>query len=296
MFKRLVYVPLILCLLACVASAAELTMSGEGALLNGAAVSETPVVLAPGDRVQGPATVTTAAGDSISPARNSVLEVKEPEGETELFFLIQGSARGELGNKASVALPAGWLTGPAEGKAKFYVETIDPSRGFYQINEGKGLVSYGIYHVFLGTRQAVELAKKERPTTLEYYTHQSNPGTVQIIANTRAMAGKPGALELTLSVPKSTRGVLEQVDGGEWTRVASDASSLQGAKIKITTLVDGSLGQSGSLGPGTFAKINNATGEIEFGFVEIDFAILDRAISLTSEFTTLAVSNFFGLE
>ena len=290
MFKRFAHFTVTLCLLACVASAAELTMVGEGALLNGAAAGDVPVAVKEGDRVQGPATVTTAAGDSIKVAKDSVLEVKPLDGETELFFLLKGFARGEIGNKASIALPAGWLTGPAEGKARFYVETIDPNRGFYQINEGQGLVSYGIYHVVLGARQAVELGKRKNSDVLEFHTHQSNPGTVKIIANTR------GALELTLSVPKSTTGTLEQVEAGEWTRVSADASSWQGGKIGIATMVDGRPGQAGSLGPGTFARINNATGEIEFGFVEIDFAIVERAISLTTEFAQLAVSNFFGLK
>ncbi len=290
MFRRLAYVPMILCLIATFASAAELTMGGEGALLNGAAVETYPAALAEGDRVEGPATVTTTLGDTIKVAKGSVLEVKPVDGETELFFLLKGFARGEIGSKTSIALPAGWLTGPADDTAAFYVETIDPDRGFFQVNEGKGLVSYGIYHVFLGARQAVELGKKGDPDTLEFYTHQSNPGTVKIVAATR------GKLELTLSVPKSTRGMLEQVEGDEWTKVSSDASSWQGGKIGIATMVDGAPGQAGSLGPGTFARINNGTGEIEFGFVEIDFAIVERAISLTSEFQLLAVSNFFGLE
>jgi hypothetical protein len=290
MFRRLAYVSIVLCLLASFASAAELTLVGEGALLNGAAVENVPVALVEGNRVEGPATVTTALGDTIKVARGSVLEVKPADGETELFFLLKGFARGEISSKTSIALPSGWMTGPSDERAQFYVETIDPNRAFFQINEGKGLVSYGIYHVFLSARQAVELGKKDDPDTLEYYTHQSNPGTVKIVADTR------GKLELTLSVPKSTRGMLEQVDGDEWTKVSSDASSWQGGKIGISTMVDDEPGQTGSLGPGTFARINNGTGEIEFGFVEIDFAIVERAISLTSEFQLLAVSNFFGLE
>jgi hypothetical protein len=290
MFKRLAFIPLILCLLCAASLAAELTVAGEGALLNGSVPENLPVVLVEGNRLQGPATVTTAAGDTIKLAKDSLLEVKAPDGETELFFLLRGFARGEISNKTSIALPAGWITGPVDDKAAYYIETIDPNRGFYQINEGKGLVSYGIYHVFLSARQAVELGKQEDPDALEFYTHQSNPGTVQIVADTR------GKLELTLSVPKSTRGLLEQVEADAWTKISSDASSWQGGKIALATVVDDAPGQSGSLGPGTFARINNGTGEIEFGFVEIDFAIIDRAISLTSEFGLLAVSNFFGLE
>jgi hypothetical protein len=290
MFKHLAAFALILGVLATSAAAAELTSVGEGGLLNGAATDQVPAALSAGDRVQGPATVTAAAGDTFKLAKNSVLEIKEPDGETELFFLLKGFARGEIGSKSSIALPAGWLTGPADGKAKFYVETIDPTRGFYKINEGKGLVSYGIYHVLLGERQAVELGKLPEGGSLLFHTHQTNTGNVQIIADT---AGK---LELTLSVPKATMGRLEQVEAGAWTNVGSDASSWQGGKIGIATVVDDRPGQTGSLGPGTFARINNSTGEIEFGFVEIDFEIVDRAISLTSEFALLAVSNFFGLE
>ena len=62
------------------------------------------------------------------------------------------------------------------------------------------------------------------------------------------------------------------------------------------TKLDGETKQTGTLGPGTFAVIDNSTGVIEFAFFEVDFQIIERATSLTSEFSTLAASNFFGFE
>ena len=38
--------------------------------------------------------------------------------------------------------------------------------------------------------------------------------------------------------------------------------------------------------------IDNATGAIELAFSAVKFEILERAITLTSEFSTLAQSNF----
>jgi hypothetical protein len=78
MFKHLAAFALILGVLATSAAAAELTSVGEGGLLNGAATDQVPAALSAGDRVQGPATVTSAAGDTFKLAKNSVLEIKDP--------------------------------------------------------------------------------------------------------------------------------------------------------------------------------------------------------------------------
>ena len=102
-------------------------------------------------------------------------------------------------------------------------------------------------------------------------------------------------LNLFLSVPKATSGTVQAVQGGRKTRVMSDPGSWKGGKLGISTQAAGAPAQTGSLGPGTFAVIDNRTGAIEFGFVEVQFQIIERAVSLTSEFTALATSNFFGV-
>lgn len=304
MSKTVVIAAVCLLLAGSVATAATLEESGSGGLLNGAAPGAVPAQLQVGDRVTGPAVVRSAAGDTLTVPSGTVIELVVPGNLPELeegappmehFLLVRGALLGEISYATTVILPNGcYFTGPKDEKASVYVETIDATHGFFRVNEGRALVSYrDVFTAILMERQGIELFQVEKgPMDLGFRTHQSNSGSVQLFI-------RPGRVEIETSLPKATSGLVTQEQGGTFTRVESDASSWQGGKIGITTRASGEMDsalQTGQLGPSTYALINNETGEIQFGFIEVDFEIVERAISLTSEFSVLAVSNFFGLK
>lgn len=286
MSKRVVAVLILLLSFVVVADAAELTKGGK---VNGAAPKQVPMALSAGDKVDGPATITTATGETLLVSADGVLAVKAPEKGVELFFVIKGSVRGEIGPKVQVAVPVGWLQVPEGNKAEFYAETMGKARCFVKANKGDLVVGYDKYQILLREGQGIELwTLADKPGDLCFTTHANNPGDVALLAKIT------GSLDVELVVPKATTGCVRQIPGDK-TRIDSDAGSWKGGKIGLRTRLSGAEGQTGTLGPGTFAVINNATGEIEMGFEEVDFQIIERAISLTSEFTALATSNFFGL-
>jgi len=104
------------------------------------------------------------------------------------------------------------------------------------------------------------------------------------------------SLEIEVTVPKATSGMAKAEQNGQKTRLLSDPISYKGGTISLLTRLDGEKKHTGSLGPGTFAVIDNTTGVLELAFDEVDFQIVKRATSLTSELSSLAVSNFFGDE
>jgi hypothetical protein len=252
--------------------------------------AKAPTGLKPGDIITGPADIKTKAGDILKVSKGSTLEVKAPDGDVELFFIKKGTVRGSIGAKTQVAVPFGWIAAAKDKKAEFYAESVPGGRTFVKVNKGSAILATRANKLMLKAGQGIELwTEKAKVRSLCFSTRANNQGQVMLLSQVT------GALEIELLIPKATTGCIYQVEGGKRTRIESDAGSWTGGKIAIRTRLSGVEGQTGTLGPGTFALIDNSTGKIEFGFVEVDFEIIKRAIALTSEFTALATSNFFGL-
>jgi len=279
MLKRFVFVLTTFALLAGTAFGAELLSTPDG----------TPKALAAGDRVKGPAEVKTNGGRVLKVSPGSELEVQAPEGDVELFLVTKGSVRGTIDQKTQVAIPTGWLMVKEGESADFYVETLSAKRGFVKVDGGQGLLVYKTLHVYLSEGNGTEI--EEKPSgAIQFRTHQTNTSKVHMIARIT------DDLEIELEVPKATTGSLSQEQKGKKTRLISDPISWKSGQVTLQTRFEGEKTHSGSLGPGTYAVIDNATGVLELAFDAVDFQIIKRATSLTSELTSLAVSNFFGYE
>jgi len=109
-----------------------------------------------------------------------------------------------------------------------------------------------------------------------------------LFANSRTSTRTAGLI--VAYVPKASLGCVTDEPGNK-TRLCNDINSLKTAKIRLETKF-GSTTNTAAIGPGTCAVIDNATGAIELAFSAVKFEILERAITLTSEFSTLAQSNF----
>lgn len=282
MLKRFVVVFTVFALFATLTFAAEV-MTPDGA--------KAPA--APGQNVEGPATLVTGVKDQILLSEGAAVQVQPPDGDVELFLVKRGSVRGVISHKTQVAIPTGWIIVEPGKWARFYAETMGPRRGFVKVDEGQALVVFeaeiGSVYVHLTAGNGIEL-ERTRSGALRFSTHQTN------VSSVRAIHRVSDALEIEVIVPKATSGMAKPEQQGKKTRILSDPISYKSGTIALETRFEGEKKHTGSLGPGTFAVIDNSTGVLELAFDEVDFQIVKRATSLTSELSSLAVSNFFGEE
>lgn len=278
MLKRFVVVFMVFALFASLTLAAEV-ITPDG--------TKTPAT--PGQRVTGPATVKTASGDQIFLSEGAAVEILPPDGDVELILVKRGAVRGVIGGKTQIAVPTGWLIVKPGTFARFYAETMGPKRAFVKVDEGQALLAYDNFNIHLQQGNGIEL-EQTKSGAVRFSTHQTNASAVRIIDRVSV------DLEIDLTVPKATSGMFKPEKQGQKTRITSDAISYKSGTIALETRFEGEAKHKGSLGPGTFAVIDNSTGVLELAFDEVDFQIVKRATSLTSELSALAVSNFFGDE
>jgi hypothetical protein len=293
MLKRFALISIIVCITVPVL-AAQLTES-TGGTVNGGDPGPLPATLQPGQVVHGPATIKTDSGDTLILGPDGVLEVKEPVEGIELFFLREGALRGDIGEKTQVSVPTGWL-GVDEGqRAQFYARSYDAVRGFFQVRSGTGVVVYeaagpGRYPVYSFRLQDGQSVEIWNPGVgdVGFLTGQDNQGDVFLSAQITT------ATEIQLMIPKATAGALVQQEGNQ-TQVLSEPGSWKGGQIRGEIFVGGNVEDKATLGPSATVLIDNITGKV-LSFDKVNFEIIKRSISLTSEFTAVATSNFFGLK
>ncbi|MCU0726192.1 MAG: hypothetical protein MUE73_10440 [Planctomycetes bacterium] len=282
----------VMVLVAGLSGAAQLVEVGPGGKLAGAESGELPVTLAPDQQVEGPAVVEMADGSRIRLGEGGVLRMLAPEEEgREEVFVSAGSAVAEIGGTTELVLPLGRVAGPKEGRATVYVEVQGRDAVLLKVTGGRALVvqgasPYPFHHFLLTSGQSLLLTRVPgKPDAVDFDTLPYNTSVMAIIARVTS------PLEIVLSAPRATIARIEQIENGAKTKVTTDPAS-QGGQMEIVTFRDGMQSQKGVLGPGTFAIIDNLTGEITFEEEEIDYGAVARTISLTSEFQVLALSNF----
>lgn len=274
------------------AGAAQITELGPGGKLDGQVPGQLPVDLTAGQTVEGPAVITAADGSVARLRAESSLRLLPPtEDGREDLFLISGTVSGEIGGRTDLVLMVGRLVGPKEGHSSVYAEMKGRDAAVFKVNEGKALVVQGpspfpAHHFLLGAGQSVLLKRvPNQADAVEFDTLPYNTNLLVIIARVTT------PLEIVLAAPRATIAKIEQIDNGARTKVTTDKGS-QGGQMEIVTFRDGVQHQTGRLGPGTFAIIDNLTGEISYEEEEVDYGAVARTVSLTSEFQALALSNF----
>ena len=278
MLKRFITVLTVFALFGGLTFAAEVSLSGGP-----------KVATQVGQRIEGPATVTTASGDQLIVAEGGAIQVLKPEGDVELFLVKRGVVRGTIGGKTQVAGPNAWLMARPGEYARFYLEANGKGKGFVKVDEGQAL--FVVDNIFMHLVQGNGVGIERTPNgSVRFATHQTNAAPLRMINRVT------DELEIDLLVPKATSGAWTLVQNGRKTRISSSATSWKSGLITLETRMDGEAMHKGSLGPGTFAVIDNSTGILELAFDEVEFQIIERAASLTSELSSLAVSNFFGDE
>jgi hypothetical protein len=286
------------CAIAVMAAAAQAgTISGaSGPIL----VNRNEVTIAPGkpltlkaddvvDARQARVTYRSDKGDDITFEAGSVFREYPTTDVAAGVFLLRGSASGVLSDKTQFGVAAGWVTAPAGQRTRILVEPTpgkEAVESLFRATEGVADVRYESFQVRLMPAHSVTLSIEPKMIgNLCFRTGQQNAGDVEIIRKVRGG-------DIVATVPKATLGCFTD-EAGDKTKICDDLNSLKSAKIHLESRFAKSQSKgSADIGPGTCALIDNSTGAIEVLFSAVKFEILERAISLTSEFSTLAQSNF----
>jgi hypothetical protein len=227
-------------------------------------------------------------GDALTLERGSLVREEETTATAAGLFVLKGAVTGIISDKTQVGVAAGWASAPAGQKCKVLVECTpgrEAREALFRAVEGSAYISYRSFNALLLPQHSVTLdIDPNLPGTLRFRTGQQNAGEVKV-------ARTVAAGEIIAWVPKASLGSIEDQPENK-TKVCNDINSLKSAKIRLQTRFAGKGENTAAIGPGTCALIDNATGAIQVLFAAVQFEILDRAISLTSEFSTLAQSNF----
>jgi len=250
-----------------------------------------PVTLKAGDTFSTMgATVTyrSETGDDVTFEPGSSAREEEVNSDGAAVFMSKGSATGVLSEKTLLGVAAGWVNAPQKSKTKVTVDATpgrEATGASFRAVEGAATIRYRSFKMYLMPAHSITFdIDPEKPGSLAFRTGQQNASDVEI--HKSALAGG----DIVASVPKATFGTFSD-EADNKTKICDDINSLKTAKIRLETRF--SKGQNtASIGPGTCALIDNATGAIQVLFTAVKFEILERAISLTSEFATLAQSNF----
>jgi hypothetical protein len=240
------------------------------------------------------ATVKTGSGDLIvlEPGSQIVLNVASEAGET--YELISGAFIATLSPKTAIMLPQDGRLAVAEGDkaAKVAVESREGgTRTAIDVSEGRVTLTSGSqFKTRLTTGQAAVVEyRKAEPRKLGIESGPTNEGEVYVFDQATEN------LEIELRVPRATRSNMMSVENDTKTKIENSLDSSKEGKLSIVSRVRGEQTATGEVAPGVFAYVLHETGAIQFEYVEIDFQVLKRAIGLTTEFQTLAVSNFTGV-
>lgn len=230
-------------------------------------------------------------GDNVSLDAGTVAREHPTTATSAAVFLVRGSATGMVSEKTLIGSAAGWAGAPQGKKSKVLVESL-PGReyesGLFRAVEGTATVNYRQYRVLLPAAHSVTLdVDPAAPGLLQFRSGQQNAGEVEI----RKAVREGQADEISVWVPKATSGSFTD-EPNDKTKICDDINSLKTAKLRIQTRFAAKGENNASIGPGTCATVDNATGAIQLLFAPVSFEILERAISLTTEFSTLAQSNF----
>lgn len=253
--------------------------------------------LAPNEVSQpGPATITTDDGkDTLRLRRGAIVRFLSVEtdakgSKSESYFLVKGGVEANTGYYTRLATPAFWAFPEKEGaRATFYAESFGVGTGYARVAKSSGMVRLlsDTSEVHLSADQGATI-ERGAPGEIAFTTDTNNAQRPSV----RVVYPLATGILVDLYVPKATSGFVRPKPGvtGK-TLVMNRVSSWKSGAILVSTYRGDSMIRSGLLAPGVPATIDNATGGIEFGgVVAVEFATLQAAVSLTSEFESLATS------
>ena len=212
--------------------------------------------------------------------------------KAESYFLKNGACTANLGFFTRIATPAFWaFPEKQDAKSMLYVETFDVNTAYARTAAGSGMVRlvtssdpWGIQEVQLGEKQGVTIQRGSIKFTTDSHNDWAK-GAVRVLYPLST------GLLIDLYVPKATAGyVMSDPKNPGKTLVKNDTTSWKSGAVRIVTSLGNTEVSADDLKPGVEATIDNQSGTIEIGAVRVEFATLKAAVSLTSEFASLATS------
>jgi hypothetical protein len=258
-----------------------------------------------GSEVVGPATITADNGkDTVILRKGAVLRYLPTQSEqgivVENLFLKSGAADVDTSFNTRVATPAFWAyPEKATARAAFYVETFDSQTAYARLRQSDGRlrlfvsqVGNNVQEAQLGPNQGLTLQRSGGSLRFTTDPHNEWESEKTGLAGVRVVYPLSTGLLVDLYVPKATTGSIGAKAGQAGkTDVSNMVTSWKSGKVRIQTSLGGSMTGEGNIGPGISATIDNASGRIETGISKVEFATLKAAVSLTSEFESLATSS-----
>ena len=251
------------------ALAGQITASSGPIKINGKPAT-LPVTLQKGDTVEtGSATATfkSDAGDVVTLDRSTVAKSEGAQSGVEYFFVVSGSATGNLSEKTTLGVATSWATAPQGVRTEVRVEAPADrpgTEGRFRTVSGGTWLRNDSYAVWLPAEHSVTLWRdRTKKGSMCFRTSQQNQGTVDI--NKTVSGGN-----IKISVPRAASGCVEDWVNNR-TKISNEITSNKQEKIHIETEF-GSKSEA-NLGPGTYALIDNQTGGIELIEENVDDSI-----------------------
>lgn len=248
---------------------------------------QTPTVIT-GDEGEEAFTLTLRKGAVVR------FDGTEADGSLKVltFFLKKGGLEANVGYGTRIGTPAFYaFPGKAGARTTFYAESFGVGTAYARAARGAGLLRLLCNSTEFQVHgdQGLTVERGGGPGEVAFTTDTNNewkPNTVGVLYPLSS------GIVIELNVPKATSGfVRPKPNAPGKTLVQNQVSSWKSGGIQVSTYRGDDLIKSGRLAPGVPATIDNATGGIEFGGVAaVEFSSLKAAVSLTSEFESLATS------
>ncbi len=289
----------VVCLMSSAALAASLTGITGSVSVDGRAVSGATAVLNPGQTVNvlgegSVAVLTTANGNKLRLGPGTELTLESTGEGGEVYVLKRGWVQGTLTTGTTISNgQQGLVTAGEGGSAELFVEVKDGgNQTRVRVRGGSAQVSTGDqFETTIGAEQGATITYRpdSAPRRLGIQTDSESAGEVKV--TNRAT----DSLDIDIYVPAGTTASSAAIDGNTRTEIKSDIDSAKEGRVRVVSRLKGDEKASVEVAPSLSAFVNHASGEITLSYVKLDWTVLARAISLTSEFQTLAVSNFTGV-
>lgn len=244
------------------ADAGQIVSASGPVTVNGKqATAAQPIVLKAGDKVATGAGVTAVfrsdAGDEIRLDPNTTIRHEGVDGGSEYVLVERGTAQGAVSAKTTFGSSSAWATAPQGQRSEVRVEAPAEkggTEGRFRSLRGDTWLRNGSQAVWLPANNSVTLnTDPAKPGDMCFRTAQTNEGTVTV---RRTVAGG----NIDARIPRASSGCVMDHPNNR-TKISNDLTSSKTTKIIVAT--DYGARGGASIGPGTFALIDNSTGTVE---------------------------------
>ena len=287
----------VLCL-AGVAAGAQVSGITGSVSIDGQSVTGPSANLAPGQTLNvlgegSAANVTTANGNVLQLGPGAELTFESAGEGGEVYVLHRGWLQGTLTTGTTISNGRdGTINAGEGGTAELFIEVKDGgNQTRVRVRGGSAQMNNGAqFETVIGAGQGATVTHRtEMPDRLGIQTDSDSRGEVKVTNHATS------TLDIEIHVPQGTTASSIPDAVNNRTEIKSHEESASDGRVRIVSRLEGAEVAQEQIAPSLSAFVNHASGRITLSYVKLDWTVLARAVSLTSEFQTLAVSNFTGV-